>query len=126
MRVSENTSSTTRRPPKARLRLPSQNPLASWVRDQELATTGAHRRNSALSPEQRLILCKRIDTGQRVKHVAAEVGLSRHALMKWHKRWREQGKAGFLDTRTVGMMGFGGGRSPCACRASRGVPWQGY
>jgi len=56
-----------------------------------------HYRNAPLTPEGRRRLCERVDTGRPVCHVAAEAGVARQTLSKWHARWRESGPAGLLD-----------------------------
>src|SRR6185295_17445953 len=42
-------------------------------------------------------LCQRVDTGRPVCHVAAEAGVARQTLAKWHARWREDGEDGLYD-----------------------------
>jgi len=54
-------------------------------------------RNAPLTPEGRLRLCQRVDSGRPICHVAAEAGIARQTLAKWHARWREGGFAGLQD-----------------------------
>ena len=56
----------------------------------------AHR-NAPLTPEGRRRLCERVDAGGPVCHVAAEAGIARQTLAKWHARWRIDGEDGLLD-----------------------------
>lgn len=53
--------------------------------------------NAPLTVEGRRRLCERVDAGRPRAHVAAEAGVSRQCLSKWHARWREQGEAGLFD-----------------------------
>lgn len=53
--------------------------------------------NSPLTPEGRERLCRRIDAGRPLSHVAAEGGLSRASLTKWYKRWLAYGRDGLED-----------------------------
>jgi transposase InsO family protein len=53
--------------------------------------------NAPLTPEGRRRLCERVDAGRAICHVAAEAGIARQTLGKWHSRWREEGEAGLLD-----------------------------
>jgi len=53
--------------------------------------------NAPLTPEGRRRLCERVDAGRPICHVAAEAGIARQTLGKWHARWREEGEAGLLD-----------------------------
>ncbi len=50
-----------------------------------------------LTPEGRRRLCERVDGGRPICHVAAEAGIARQTLGKWHARWKEEGEAGLLD-----------------------------
>ena len=59
-------------------------------------TLVAHR-NAPLTPEGRRRLCLRVDTGRPVCHVAAEAGVARQTLAKWHARWLEDGENGLHD-----------------------------
>ncbi|HYJ57030.1 MAG TPA: leucine zipper domain-containing protein, partial [Mycobacterium sp.] len=56
----------------------------------------AHR-NAPLTPEGRRRLCQRVDAGRPVCHVAAEAGVARQTLAKWHARWLEDGEDGLHD-----------------------------
>jgi len=53
--------------------------------------------NAPLTPEGRRRLCERVDGGRPICHVAAEAGIARQTLGKWHARWKEEGEAGLLD-----------------------------
>jgi transposase InsO family protein len=53
--------------------------------------------NAPLSPEGRLRLCERVDAGRPISHVAAEAGVARQTLGKWHERWRIEGEQGLFD-----------------------------
>jgi transposase len=53
--------------------------------------------NAPLSPEGRRRLCERVDAGRPISHVAAEAGVARQTLGKWHERWRFEGEQGLLD-----------------------------
>ena len=53
--------------------------------------------NAPLTVEGRRRLCLRVDAGRPRAHVAAEAGVSRQCLSKWHRRWRAQGQAGLVD-----------------------------
>ncbi len=57
----------------------------------------SHHPNAPLTPAGRRRLCERVDAGRPVAHVAAEAGISRRCLAKWHARWAEAGSAGLLD-----------------------------
>ncbi|MYZ36477.1 IS481 family transposase, partial [Streptomyces sp. MnatMP-M17] len=57
----------------------------------------AGHRNAPLTPEGRLRLCLRVDSGRPIAHVAAEAGISRRCLAKWYARWRAHGEDGLLD-----------------------------
>ena len=54
-------------------------------------------RNAPLTPEGRRRLCERVDAGRPVCHVAAEAGVARQTLAKWHARWDEEGEDGLHD-----------------------------
>ena len=54
-------------------------------------------RNAPLTPEGRRRLCQRVDAGRPVCHVAAEAGIARQTLAKWHARWLEDGENGLHD-----------------------------
>ena len=53
--------------------------------------------NAPLTVEGRRRLCLRVDAGRPRAHVAAEAGVSRQCLSKWHARWRAHGEAGLVD-----------------------------
>lgn len=53
--------------------------------------------NAPLTPEGRRRLCERVDGGRPISHVAAEAGISRQALGKWHERWVVEGEEGLRD-----------------------------
>ena len=53
--------------------------------------------NAPLTPEGRRRLCERVDSGRPISHVAAEAGVARQTLGKWHERWSVQGDQGLLD-----------------------------
>jgi transposase InsO family protein len=53
--------------------------------------------NAPLTPEGRRRLCERVDAGRPICHVAAEAGIARQTLGKWHSRWRADGEDGLLD-----------------------------
>ena len=53
--------------------------------------------NAPLTKEGRRRLCERVDAGRPRAHVAAEAGISRQCLSKWHARWRGNGEAGLQD-----------------------------
>jgi len=53
--------------------------------------------NAPLTKEGRRRLCERVDAGRPRAHVAAEAGISRQSLSKWHARWRAEGEAGLAD-----------------------------
>ena len=54
-------------------------------------------RNAPLTVEGRRRLCERVDRGRALAHVAAEAGISRQCLTKWHRRWRDGGEAGLVE-----------------------------
>src|SRR5689334_12177135 len=56
----------------------------------------AHR-NAPLTPEGRRRLCQRVDAGRPICHVAAEAGVARQTLAKWHARWLQDGESGLGD-----------------------------
>ena len=56
----------------------------------------AHR-NAPLTPEGRRRLCQRVDGGRPICHVAAEAGVARQTLAKWHARWQADGEGGLQD-----------------------------
>jgi transposase InsO family protein len=59
-------------------------------------TLVAHR-NAPLTPEGRRRLCERVDAGRPICHVAAEAGIARQTLAKWHARWLLDGEDGLQD-----------------------------
>lgn len=61
------------------------------------ALTRRSHPNAPLTPHGRRRLCERIDAGRPISHVAAEAGVSRRCLGKWHARWTEHGEAGLQD-----------------------------
>jgi transposase len=54
-------------------------------------------RNAPLTPTGRLLLCRRIEAGQPVAHVAAAMGISRQCAHKWWNRYQELGAEGLSD-----------------------------
>jgi len=54
-------------------------------------------RNAPLTVEGRRRLCERVDRGRPKAHVAAEAGISRQCLSKWHRRWLAEGEAGLAE-----------------------------
>ena len=54
-------------------------------------------RNARLTIWGRKELCRRIETGRPVAHVADEMGVSRATAYKWWNRWVEDGDAGLVD-----------------------------
>jgi transposase InsO family protein len=54
-------------------------------------------RNARLTIWGRKELCRRIETGRPVAHVADEMGVSRATAYKWWRRWLEEGEAGLAD-----------------------------
>ena len=53
--------------------------------------------NATLTPGGRALLVERVEAGEPVRAVAAEMGVSRKTAYKWRKRYREEGKAGLED-----------------------------
>ena len=53
--------------------------------------------NAPLTPEGRRRLCQRVDAGRPISRVAAEAGVSRQTLGKWHERWSVEGEIGLED-----------------------------
>ena len=53
--------------------------------------------NAPLTVEGRRRLCLRVDAGRAICHVAAEAGIARQTVGKWHSRWCEFGEAGLVD-----------------------------
>jgi transposase InsO family protein len=56
----------------------------------------AHR-NAPLTPQGRLLLCRRIEGGTPIAHVAAAMGISRRCASKWWHRYLELGVDGLHD-----------------------------
>jgi transposase InsO family protein len=56
----------------------------------------AHR-NAPLTPTGRLLLCRRIEAGEPIAHVAAAMGISRRCASKWWHRYVELGPDGLHD-----------------------------
>jgi transposase InsO family protein len=54
-------------------------------------------RNAPLTLEGKRRLCLRVDAGRPKAHVAAEAGISRQCLHKWHTRWRAEREAGLVE-----------------------------
>lgn len=54
-------------------------------------------RNARLTIWGRKELCRRIETGRPVAHVADEMGVSRATAYKWWRRWLEDGDIGLVD-----------------------------
>ena len=54
-------------------------------------------RNARLTVWGRKELCRRIETGRPVAHVAHEMAVSRATAYKWWRRWLEQGEDGLVD-----------------------------
>ena len=54
-------------------------------------------RNAPLAVEGKRRLCLRVDRGRPKAHVAAEAGISRQCLHKWHTRWQANGEAGLQE-----------------------------
>lgn len=53
--------------------------------------------NAPFTVEGRRRLCQRVDAGRPIAHVAADAGISRQCLSKWHARWRAHGEPGLHD-----------------------------
>lgn len=54
-------------------------------------------RNAPLTPQGRLLLCRRIEAGTPIAHVAAAMGISRRCASKWWHRYLELGVDGLCD-----------------------------
>ncbi len=54
-------------------------------------------RNAPLTPHGRLLLCRRIEAGEPIAHVAAAMSISRRCASKWWHRWVAEGEAGLED-----------------------------
>ena len=57
-------------------------------------------RNAPLTPEGRLRLCERIESGWPVAHAAACMGISRDRAYVWWRRYQEEGVPGLVDRRS--------------------------
>jgi transposase InsO family protein len=53
--------------------------------------------NARLTVHGRLLLCRRIEQGWRVREAAAAAGISRQTASKWLGRWRREGDVGLVD-----------------------------
>lgn len=53
--------------------------------------------NAPLTPQGRLLLCRRIEAGSPIAHVAAAMGISRQCAHKWWRRYCELGPEGLVD-----------------------------
>jgi transposase InsO family protein len=53
--------------------------------------------NAPLTERGRLLLCRRIESGRPVAHVAAELGVSRQTAYRWWRRFQVAGEAGLVD-----------------------------
>ena len=56
----------------------------------------AHR-NAPLTPTGRLLLCRRIEAGAPIAHVAEAMGVSRQCASKWWRRYLDLGADGLHD-----------------------------
>lgn len=54
-------------------------------------------RNAPLTPEGRLRLCRRIESGWPVAHAASSMGISRDRAYVWWRRYQEEGVVGLED-----------------------------
>ena len=54
-------------------------------------------RNAPLTPQGRLLLCRRIAAGNPIAHVAEAMGISRQCASKWWRRYLEAGVDGLHD-----------------------------
>ena len=54
-------------------------------------------RNAPLTPQGRLLLCRRIEAGAPIAHVAAAMSISRQCASKWWHRYLELGVDGLHD-----------------------------
>ena len=54
-------------------------------------------RNAPLTPQGRLLLCRRIEAGATITQVAEAMGISRQCASKWWHRYRELGVDGLHD-----------------------------
>ncbi len=69
-------------------------------------------RNAPLTPHGRLLLCRRIEAGWPVAHVAAAMGISRDRAYVWWRRYQAEGLAGLEDRSSQPR------RSPARTKAS--------
>lgn len=53
--------------------------------------------NAPLTVEGRRRVCKRVDDGRPICHVAAEAGIARQTLGRWYARWQIEGEDGLQD-----------------------------
>src|SRR5262245_39224470 len=84
--------------PEATAQLPPQGPLPAPGRHGRRLVPADHERRTAVSPEQRLlILDSWLRSGLPAADFAPLVGLSRHTLYSWKKRFQQHGPAGLLD-----------------------------
>jgi len=54
-------------------------------------------RNAPLTPQGRLRLCQRIESGWTVAAAAESMNISRQCAHKWWRRYRDEGLAGLED-----------------------------
>src|SRR4051812_49636931 len=54
-------------------------------------------RNARLTPQGRLLLCRRIEAGWLVAHAAESMGISRDRAYVWWRRYCTEGLAGLKD-----------------------------
>ncbi len=54
-------------------------------------------RNAPLTPQGRLLLCRRIEAGEPIAHLAEAMSISRQCASKWWRRYRELGIDGLQD-----------------------------
>jgi transposase InsO family protein len=62
-----------------------------------LTQEAAVHRNAPLTPEGRLRLCQRIESGWTVAAAAESMNISRQCAHKWWSRYRAEGTAGLVD-----------------------------
>lgn len=77
--------------------------------------------NAPFTVEGRRRLCLRVAAGRPIAHVAAEAGISRQCLSKWHHRFLAAGEAGLADrsSRPVGSPSLTGPRLTARIEALR-------
>ncbi|GAA1880792.1 hypothetical protein GCM10009836_72610 [Pseudonocardia ailaonensis] len=89
-------------------------------------------RNVPLTIEGKRRLCLRVDRGRPKAHIAAEAGISRQSLHKWHTRWQVAGEAGLHERssrphrsprRTLTRPGSDGGPAHRISTVSRSSCW---